>query len=59
MPLPSKTPLVVKLLAPVPPLATMSEPTPPMIEAGRVGMSLAARLVPDVTRPLLSVVTLV
>ena len=51
--LPSTTPLLAKLVEPVPPLLTPITPEP-MIDAGSDGMSATTKLVPTTTRPLAS-----
>ena len=56
--LPRITPLLAKLVDPVPPFATPSTPEL-MIEAGNFGISVASKVVALVTRPLLSTVSLV
>ena len=57
-PLPTMTPLLVKLAAPVPPLATGKIPEV-IAEVGSPGMSETLRLVPQTARPLLSTLSLV
>ena len=58
LPLPTSTPLRVKVLTPVPPLATLSVPEV-MVAADSAGMSDADNWVAVVTRPLASTVTFV
>jgi len=55
--LPRTTPLLAKLDAPVPPLLTPRTPDP-IIDAGSFGMSEGIKVVPAVTRPFASTVTL-
>ena len=54
--LPRMTPLLVKLLAPVPPTPTAKTPLV-MLAADILGMSAAVNVVPTVTRPLASTST--
>ena len=56
--LPTITPFLAKLVDPVPPKETASLPVL-MISAEILGISAATKLVPVVTRPLVSTVTLV
>ena len=56
-PLPRMTPLLVKLVAPVPPTVTAKLPDV-MTEAGKFGTSLATSDMPSWTRPLTSTQTL-
>ena len=55
--LPSMTPLLVKLVAPVPPLLTPKTPDV-ILAVDKLGISATTKLVPAVTRPLASTVTL-
>ena len=54
--MPMMTPLLEKILVPVPPLATGSMPDRIML-ASKAGISVALRVVPETTRPLVSTFT--